>query len=119
MIGPCSDTNVREEMSALKPSRMTAKEAIIAKAVAQQAATNATACVVCGPGHYTAQAAARLSSVPLLMEGSVHSLDVRLSESNQLQMNVDSRGWAAVCDDGFGEDEAVATCRSLGFGRSA
>eukprot|EP01045_Picozoa_sp_COSAG04_P033556 COSAG04_NODE_6991_length_1214_cov_1.365022_1_plen_404_part_11 len=79
------------------------------------AATNASTCVVCGPGHYTAQAATQ-SGTTILMGGNVHSLEVRLSEGNQLQMNADSRGWAAVCDDGFGDAEAAAACRSLGFG---
>lgn len=48
------------------------------------------------------------------------SVEVRISGGSSrgvLQMNIEGRGWGAVCDDGFRtDDEAVAFCATLGFG---
>ena len=87
---------------------------------ATAAATSADTCLRCGPGHYTALQHYNSSDEQrvfglVLGDDRVHNVEVGLTSDNELVMNVDSRGWGSVCDDGFGEDEATAVCRSLGY----
>ena len=52
------------------------------------------------------------------MDRSMRSVEVRILDGGSrgiLQVNIDSGGWDAVCDDGFDSDEANAVCRQLGF----
>ncbi len=45
-------------------------------------------------------------------------MSVRISGGGSrgvLQVNLDSGGWDAVCDDGFSTAEATVFCRELGF----
>jgi hypothetical protein len=49
---------------------------------------------------------------------TIRNVDVRIrggASRGVLEMNIDSRGWRAVCDDGFGRAETTAVCRQLGY----
>ena len=53
------------------------------------------------------------------ISGSTTPIQVRIAGGGSrgvLEVNVNSGGWGAVCDDGFGTPEVAAFCNDLGFG---
>jgi hypothetical protein len=62
----------------------------------------------------------------MVMNGIARSVQVRIDDGTStatgirgvLMMNIDGQGWDAVCDDGFGDDEARVFCAVLGFDAS-
>eukprot|EP01043_Picozoa_sp_COSAG02_P050463 COSAG02_NODE_5189_length_4555_cov_10.704668_1_plen_405_part_00 len=63
-----------------------------------------------------------VSMTMMVMGSSSYSVEARIRDGSSigvsrgvLEMNIDGAGWDAVCDDGFGSDEAETFCIALGF----
>ena len=54
----------------------------------------------------------------MTMDGTRRTVKARIAgdlSRGVLEVNIDDAGWGAVCDDGFGDDEAKAFCSSMGY----
>ena len=62
-----------------------------------------------------------IPSASIRMRGVARSMRIRISGYSSrgvLEVSIDGQRWDAVCDDGFGNREAVAFCATLGFDNS-
>ena len=57
----------------------------------------------------------RERSVQIRIAGSEYSDGGEYPYRGRLELNIDGRGWAAVCNDGFNDAAASAFCKELGY----
>eukprot|EP01043_Picozoa_sp_COSAG02_P007882 COSAG02_NODE_243_length_27457_cov_16.852328_21_plen_1110_part_00 len=65
--------------------------------------------------------ACEIPTSSIRMRGVARSMRIRIfggSSRGVLEVSIDGQRWDAVCDDGFGDSEAIAFCATLGFGNS-
>ena len=73
-------------------------------------------------GARAASAVVASATARMAMGGTERSVQIRIAGGDSrgvLELAIDGDDWDAVCDDGFGDDEAAAFCYELGYEHGA